>query len=314
MANQNKLPKNLLHPRYWFSWWAVGSLSLLAFLPWQARRWLGKQIGSLMYKYNKKRRQIILVNLDFAFPKLSLAEREQFVLTNLQEYASALLDYSVLFFRSRATLYRRIQLTGQEYLERAIQQNQNIMLLLGHSAWLEFAPVAIGEHFQAYGSYKPFKNPVFNWLIMRSRLHDVQFVVSREEGMIKLVRSLEPGKLLFFLPDQDHGEKHSVFAPFFAADKSTLTTPARIAKLGRACAFPIMAFFDEKTGVYRVHIEPALADFGALEAQEDAANMNASFEKLIRQYPTQYMWLLKIFKTRPRQGDNPYLKLIKHHS
>lgn len=312
MSNSYQLPNNLLHPRYWLSWWAVASLSLLAFLPWQVRHGLGKQLGSLMYKHNTKRRQIILVNLDIAFPKLTPAEREQFALANLQEYACALLDYSLLFFRSRKHLYKNIQLSGQEHLQQAIAKNQNIMLLLGHSVWLEFAPVAIGEHFKAYGSYKPFKNPVFNWLIMRSRLRDVQFVVSREEGMIKLVRSLEPGKLLFFLPDQDHGEKHSVFAPFFQAEKSTLATPARIAKLGRACAFPLMSFFDHKTGKYQIQIEPALEDFGALDALEDATNMNASFEKLIRQHPTQYMWLLKLFKTRPRQNENPYLKFTRH--
>ncbi|HPY39031.1 MAG TPA: lysophospholipid acyltransferase family protein [Thiolinea sp.] len=307
MPSSNQLPKSLLHPRYWPSWWAVGGLSLLAFLPWQTRRWLGKQLGSAIYKHNKKRRQVILINLQLAFPELSNEAREQFTQQNLQEYAAALLDYSVLFFRSRTALYKRIQLSGQEHLEKAIAQNQNVMLLLGHSVWLEFAPVAIGEHLKAYGSYKPFKNPVFNWLIMRSRLRDVQFVVSREEGMIKLVRSLEPSNLLFFLPDQDHGEKNSVFVPFFATEKSTLTTPARIAKLGRACAFPIMAFFDAETGIYQVKVEPALEDFGALDSQEDAANMNASFEKLINQYPTQYMWLLKIFKTRPTKGENPYL-------
>lgn len=309
MPSQNRLPKNLLHPRYWPSWWAVGGLSLLAFLPWRARRWLGKLIGNLIYQHNTKRRQIIFVNLDFAFPKLSTQEREQFAKQHLQEYAAALLDYSQLFFRSRQSLYKRIQLSGSELLENAIAQNQNVMLLLGHSVWLEFAPVAIGENFNAYGSYKPFKNPVFNWLIMRSRLRDVQFVVSREEGMIKLVRSIEPGKLLFFLPDQDHGAKNSVFSPFFNTEKATLTTPARIAKLGRACAFPIMAFFDEKTGVYQVKIGTALEDFGALDAAEDAGNMNASFEQLIRQHPTQYMWLLKLFKTRPTKNENPYLKL-----
>lgn len=312
MPNSNKLPQNLLHPRYWPSWWAVGGLSLFAFLPWQTRRWFAKRIGSLIYKHNTKRRQIILVNLEFAFPQLSITEREQFTEQNLQEYAAALLDYSLLFFRSRTWLYQKIQLTGAEHLNAAIAQQQNIMLLLGHSVWLEFAPVAIGEHFKAYGSYKPFKNPVFNWLIMRSRLRDVQFVVSREEGMIKLVRSLEPGHLLFFLPDQDHGEKNSVFVPFFGTEKSTLTTPARIAKLGRACAFPIMAFFDEKTGVYQIKIEPALDGFGALDAQEDAANMNASFETLVRQHPIQYMWLLKLFRTRPTKGENPYLKLKRH--
>lgn len=312
MPNSSQLPYPILHPRYWPSWWAVGGLSLFAWLPWQARRWFAKRIGSLIYKHNTKRRQIILINLEFAFPKLSAAEREQFTEQHLQEYAAALLDYSLLFFRSRSWLYQRTQLIGAEHLEQAIAQQQNIILLLGHSVWLEFAPVAIGEQFKAYGSYKPFKNPVFNWLIMRSRLRDVQFVVSREEGMIKLVRSLEPGKLLFFLPDQDHGEKNSVFVPFFGTEKSTLTTPARIAKLGRACAFPIMAFFDAQTGKYQIKIEPALEDFGALDPQEDAANMNAHFEALVRQHPIQYMWLLKLFRTRPVKGENPYLKLTRH--
>ncbi len=312
MPNSNSVPKNLLHPRYWPSWWAVGGLSLFAFLPWQTRRWFAKRIGSFIYHHHAKRRQIVLINLELAFPSLTVTEREQFAEQHLQEYAAALLDYSLLFFRSRTWLYQRIQLTGAEYLEQAIAQQQNIMLLLGHSVWLEFAPVAIGEQFKAYGSYKPFKNPVFNWLIMRSRLRDVQFVVSREEGMIKLVRSLEPGHLLFFLPDQDHGEKNSVFVPFFGTEKSTLTTPARIAKLGRACAFPIMAFFDETTGKYQIKIEPALDDFGALAPQEDAANMNASFEALVRQHPTHYMWLLKLFRTRPAKGENPYLKLTSH--
>ena len=149
MANFHQLPKNLLHPRYWPSWWAVAALGLLAFLPWQARHALGKQLGRLIYKHNTKRRQIILVNLDFAFPELTVAEREQFALENLQDYACALLDYSLLFFRSRKHLYKKIQLSGQEYLEQALAKKQNIMLLLGHSVWLEFAPVAIGKQFQA---------------------------------------------------------------------------------------------------------------------------------------------------------------------
>ena len=312
MRSTNKLPKNLLHPRYWPSWWVVGLLSLVAFLPWQARHYLGKQLGHLIYTYNQKRRQIIFINLAFAFPELSTQQREDFAKQNLQEYACALVDYSVLFFRSRKWLQRHLQITGTEYLEEALAQQQNIMLLLGHTVWLEFAPAAIGTVYKAYGSYKPFKNPVFNWLIMRSRLRDVQFVVSREEGMIKLVRSLEPGKLLFFLPDQDHGEKHSVFAPFFKHPKATLTTPARIAKLGRACAFPIMAFFNQTTGKYQIQISPALEDFGALSLLEDASHMNTGFEQLIRQNPTQYMWMLKLFKTRPTSEQNPYLNPTHH--
>lgn len=300
----SQLPDKLFHPRHWLSWLGVGSLIPLAFAPWQFRHWLGKQIGQYIYRHNAKRRRIIAANLQACFPDMPETEREQLTLQNLQTYAAALLDYSLLFFRSRRWLLDQTDIVGLKQLEDSLNQQHNIMLLLGHTVWLEFAPLAIGQRYPAYGSYKPFKNPVIDWLISRSRLKDVQFVIAREEGMIKLVRSLEPGRLLFFLPDQDHGEKASVFAPFFATSKATLTTPARIAKLGKADAFPVMAFFN--SGRYRVVIGNKLESFGQETAEKDASSMNAGFVQLIGQAPEQYMWLLKLLKTRPNGAKQLY--------
>ncbi|MEZ5536667.1 MAG: lysophospholipid acyltransferase family protein [Thiolinea sp.] len=300
------LDKALLHPRYWPTWAGLGGLWLLAWLPRRLRHWLGQRIGDFIYRSNRKRRRIIMINLQHCFPQLSDTERKQLTRQTLQSYGCALLDYSILFFRSRDWLATQVSIDGQEKLEAALSNNENIMLLLGHSVWLEFAPLAIGQHYSAYGSYKPFKNPVFNWLIARSRLKDVEFVIAREEGMIKLVRAMQPGRMLFFLPDQDHGAKHSVFAPFFAASKATLTTPARIAKLGKASCFPVMTFFDRDNGKYRTMIGEQLTDFGQGSAEQDAAAMNAGFATLITKQPGEYMWLLKLFRTSPDGAKNPY--------
>ncbi len=296
-AASHSFDKALLHPRHWPTWFSLSGLWLLAWLPWQYRHWLGQRLGDFIYRRNRKRRHVIRVNLQRCFPQLSHTEREQLTQQTLQQYGCALLDYSILFFRSRRWLAEHVRITGQEKLEAALHNNENIMLLLGHSVWLEFAPLAIGQYYSAYGSYKPFKNPVFNWLITRSRLKDVEFVIAREEGMIKLIRTMQPGRLLFFLPDQDHGPKHSVFAPFFATEKATLTTPARIAKLGKTHCFPVIAFFDPASGTYNTVIADPLDDFGQGSAEQDAAAMNQGFEQLITQNPEQYMWLLKLFRT-----------------
>ena len=295
-----------LHPRYWMTWLLLPLLFILAWLPWQLRHWLGERIGDLIYRQNNKRRRIVLVNLQLCFPELSINERDQLTRHSLREYACALLDYSILFFRSRKWLYQRTHIYGKEQLDQAIKAGDKIILLLGHSVWLEFAPVAIGQFFSAYGSYKPFNNAVLNWLIASSRLKDVEFVVAREDGMIKLVRSLQPDRLLFFLPDEDHGEKHSVFAPFFATSKATLTTPARMAKISNAKAFPIMSFFDPVSGQYQIHIGSELEHFGNKSSHEDAAQMNNGFQKLIETHENQYMWLLKLFKTAPEGKVRPY--------
>lgn len=298
--------KALLQPRYWPTWCGIGGLWLLAWLPWQARHWLGNHIGYLIYRKNTKRRHIILTNLCYCFPNLSPGEHEKLAQQTLREYACALLDYSILFFRSRRWLAQKLLIEGQDKLDDALQQQQNIMLLLGHSFWLEFAPLAIGQHYSAYGSYKPFKNAVFDWLIARSRLKDVEFVIAREAGMIKLVRAMEPGRMLFFLPNQDHGSKHSVFADFFGKPKATLTTPARIAKLGKASCFPVMTFFDSDKGKYKTVIGDKLENFGHSSVEQDATAMNQGFQTLISLHPEQYMWLLKFFRTTQDATKQPY--------
>lgn len=294
--------RKLLHPRYWLTWLGVGCLIPLAYLPWQVRHAVAQIVGRIIYTLNHKRRHVVLTNLRLCFPQWSDAEYQSSALAHFQEYAHALLDYSLLFFRPRAWLYSRIDIQGRDHLETALHNGQNIILLLGHSVWLEFAPVALGQYYPAYGSYKPLRNAVLDWLVANSRLKDVDFVIAREAGMLKLVRSLVPGRLLFFLPDEDHGAKASTFAPFFGVTKATLTTPARISNLGKAVALPLMAFRLPKTGRYRVIIGEPLTAFPSHDEKADASTLNQALAQLISLYPYQYMWTLKLFKTRP-SGD-----------
>jgi len=295
-----------LTPRYWPTWLGVACLWFIAFIPWSGRHWLGEKLGKLMYWHNNKRRHIVLTNLRLCFPKMPADELERLTAQHFAEYGCALLNYSVLFFRARNYILQRTSIQGLENITRATQAQRNVLLLLGHSVWLEFAPAAIGQYYAAYGSYKPFNNPIFNWLIARSRLKDVEFVVAREEGMLKLVRSLRADRLLFFLPDQDHGLKHSTFAPFFATNKATLTSPARIAKMGKTITIPIMAFSDKATEGYKVIVGEALHNFGELDAENNATLMNQAFQQLIEQAPEQYMWTLKLLRTRPPNEVSPY--------
>lgn len=247
-----------------------------------------------------------MTNLRLCFPAWNETRLQQTAQASMNAYATALLDYSLLFFRSRRWLYQRLEIQGREYIDQALSNGQNIILLLGHSVWLEFAPVAVGEYYRAYGSYKPFRNRVINWLIANSRLKDVEFVIAREEGMMKLVRSLQPGRLMFFLPDEDHGAEHSVFADFFGVPKATLKTPARLSKLGKAVVMPVMAFFNSSTGKYEIVVHPPLENYPAKDPRQNAVNLNQALEALIRIHPEQYMWLLRLFRTRPEAEKSIY--------
>jgi lauroyl/myristoyl acyltransferase len=145
-----------------------------------------------------------------------------------------------------------------------------------------------------------------DWMIAKNRCKHVKFVISREQGMVRLVRELKDQQILIFLPDEDHGLQHSHFAPFFNVPKATLNTPARIARLAKAKSLPAMAFYDQSLKKYRIIIGAALADYPDKNPETSAAIMNAGFEQLIQYDPSQYMWLLKLFKTQKEQSKPRY--------
>lgn len=296
----------LLHPRYWLNWIGLGFVWILALMPHQIRHRLGDLIGNITYRKNNKRREVVISNLKIAFPQHKSKQIEQLAQEHLQWYGRALVDYSLLFFASKRRLRKLIEIEGQEYIDKAIEQNKSVMMLLAHSVMLEFGPVTLGLNYHCYGSYKNSKNPLMDWLIARSRCRFVKFVVSREEGLRKLIRELVPQQLLIFLPDEDLGMANAVFAPFFGKDKATLTTPSRIAKLAKADSLPCYVYFNQQTGKYKLLILPAIENYPQKNRQENALKLNRQMEQLISRAPAQYMWLMKWYKTRPEGESEVY--------
>ncbi len=297
---------SLLHPKYLLSWIGVGFFSLISLLPTSARHAIGKKIGKRIYNKKSKRFNTVNTNLEIAFPRLNVAEREALILQHLQWYGCALIDYSLLFFASKHRLKSMLRIEGREYIENAISRDQGVMILLAHSVMLEFGPAALGYDFDCFGSYKTSENALLDWLIAKSRCRHVSFVVSREEGLRKLVKSLEPGKVMIFLPDEDLGADNAVFAPFFGKEKATLTTTSRIAKMTKAVALPAFTWYDYESQQYVLKVLPPIENYPSKDAEQDAFALNQSLEILIKQHPEQYMWLMKWYKTRPENETSVY--------
>ncbi|MEH6457818.1 MAG: lysophospholipid acyltransferase family protein [Cocleimonas sp.] len=297
---------SLLHPKNWPAWLGLGLAAIVSLFPTSVRHAIGRKIGSYIYNNNKKRRHTVNTNLKIAFPDLSESQREKMALKHLQWYGCAIVNYSVIFFAGKKRLASMSAIQGKEHVDTAMAGNKTVMLLLAHSVMLEFAPPQIGYHYDIFGSYKTSKNPVLDWIVARSRCRHVSLVVAREEGLRKIVKSMSPERAMIFLPDEDLGRENSVFAPFYNKDKSTLTTTARLAKMGKAVAMPMFVYFDVNQQKYITHIGPALENYPSKDAVADATNMNQALEALISEKPEQYMWFMKWYYTRPEGEKGVY--------
>ena len=297
---------SLLHPKNWLAWLGLGLAAVFSIFPTSVRHATGRKIGSYIYNNNKKRRHIVNTNLNIAFPELSEEKRDAIALEHLQWYGCALVDYSMVFFSGRKRLSAMSEIRGKEHIDAARAENKTVMLLLAHSVMLEFGPPEIGLNYDIFGSYKTSKNPVIDWIVARSRCRQASLVVSRDEGLRKLVKSMSPERVMIFLPDEDLGRENAVFAPFYGTEKSTLTTTARLAKMGKAVALPTFVYFDKEQQKYITHIGPPLENYPSKDAIADATNMNQGLEALISENPEQYMWFMKWYFTRPEGEKATY--------
>jgi KDO2-lipid IV(A) lauroyltransferase len=152
--------------------------------------------------------------------------------------------------------------------------------------------------------YRPLKNPVLEWYQTHARSRYSEGMISKRD-MRSAIRYIRQGGVLWYAPDQDFGPGQSEFVPFFGIQAATLKATQRIPKMASCPVVPMFTSYDTKTRRYTVRILPAMTDFPSADPLRDLARVNAELEQHIRQYPGQYWWIHRRFKTRP-PGEPPF--------
>lgn len=303
-----RLPRASLAPRHWPAWLAVGLLWVCAQLPMAASRALGALLGVLLWLGNAKRRHIAEVNLALCFPQLAARERARLLRRHYYATGRAYVDLGTLVWGSERRIRRKVHLRGLEHYRAPAAAGRNIILLVPHCVGVNFGGAAIAPYHPIFSMFKPVRNPVANWLLNRARMRFGAKLLARHQGLRPVVRAIRAGMAFYYLPDEDLGPRHSVFAPFFGVPAATLTTLGRLARMTNAAVVPCFTRLLPGGKGYEVVFHPALEGFPSGDERQDAARMNQALEKGIRLAPEQYLWTFKIFKTRPHGAPAPYAR------
>lgn len=279
------------------SYYIIGGLTwLLHLLPHRLIRFLGKAIGTLLYLLAKERRQVGIINLSLCFPEKSEAEKKQIILQHFQYLTTGILDYGTLWFASREKLEKFIRVEGFEHYQAA--QDQPIILFAPHFIGLDMGGL---RHSMIYGGasmYSHQKNKGLDRLLLRGRSRFTKpLLLSRQEGVRGIIRTLRKKITFYYLPDQDFGTKDSIFVPFFGVPAATIEGLSRLAQAGGAKVVPAVTRWEVDRYVIRYY--PAWENFPTDDTYADTRRMNAFIEERILETPAQYFWLHKRFKTRP---------------
>lgn len=297
----------LLAPRHWPAWIGLGLIWLLSRVPYRALMRIGRGFGWLAARLLGSRRRIAQRNLELCFPEVSPTQRAAMLEECLRDSGVMLAEFALAWMGSKRAIARvPVTIEGLEHLEAAHAEGRGVLLTGAHFSHLELAGRLLVEHggVELAGMYRMHGDAAFEWAIRRARQRYAATMFRKEE-LRGCVRYMRDGGRIWYAPDQDMRGKDSVFVPFFGVAASTITATHHLARLSNARVIP---FFHRRLegGGYALRLEAPLADFPGNDAIEDTARVNAAIERMVREAPTQYLWIHQRFKTRPPGEPKAY--------
>ncbi|BDZ74287.1 MULTISPECIES: LpxL/LpxP family Kdo(2)-lipid IV(A) lauroyl/palmitoleoyl acyltransferase [Methylophaga] len=303
----NIFQKQFLHPRYWPSWLGLLLMRLSVYLPAKLQYRLGLLLGQMMQPFMRSRAKVVRRNLELCFPEMSQEERETLVKSILNNTGMMMIETAVSWWASDKQLFPRVTYDGLEHLEAAKQKGKGVILLTGHFTSMEIGGRLIMLQTPAYVMFRHLKNPLFNAVMMRSRIYHSEGIVMRDD-VRAMLRALRKNKVVWYAPDQDFGPRNSIFAKFFGVTAATVPATARMVKMTSAQVVPFVPKRNED-GSYHIQIFPAWRDYPSGDDVADAQRINDWLESQIRLMPEQYFWLHRRFKTQPDGKGRLYKKV-----
>jgi len=287
---------------------AVGPLAALgwalAHLPHRPGLWVGRRLGDLAYWLLPRRRAVALENLARAFGQARThRERRRLCRESFRHLGMTLVEASTFFFRPPAILLSRVDAEGTDHLKAAMAQGRGALLLTAHFGnWELLAAAHVQTGYLLSVVARPLDSPLLDRFVTRFREGGGLEVIAKRHAARRVLEALRRGGMVGILLDQNASRREGVFVPFFG---ELACTSRSLAVLALSSGAPVLPVFihREAGGRHRIVIEPAVPPPVTGDREQDIRAFTAAFarimESTIRQWPEQWLWMHRRWKTRP---------------
>lgn len=279
---------------------------LFGHLPLTLSFLLGRALGALAFRADKRRRQIGIDNIGRAIKGLKPGEAEAVVRGVFIHLATAFFEFMRIPWMKREEMKRRIDCVGLENLDKALSRKKGVIILTGHLGNWEYLAAFMGLSGYPINivvrdpDYQPF-NEFVRWV--RRRCGNTTLV--KRGAMRKLLKGLSDNGIIFLMTDQNVARDEGVFVDFFGIPACTNKGPALLAAASGASVIPACSYRDGKRYRLEFHEEVELVNTGDKEkdAGENTARFAKTIEEMIRRHPDEWLWFHRRWKTRPLPGN-----------
>lgn len=259
----------------------------------------GARLGRLFYRLSKKHRNRALGNLRLAMPELGEAEREKIALGVFEHFGRIAGDFLRSMERSEKEVLASIEVEERGARLEDLKDPRGVIAMTAHFGnWERLAHWYSLTVREITVVARDANDAAMNDQVLRIRQHSGVNVVSRGTSTRSLVRLLRGGGSIGILPDQNSEE---AYLPFFGKPCGTVLGPAKLCRMTGA---PIVTLYCARIGPAKYKLilgEKIVAEEG-LDDQAIMTLANASLEKIIREFPEQWLWIHDRWKSARYKG------------
>ncbi len=282
-------------------WVFVYSMRLL---PRGLARMIGAAIGAIAFRVLGRLRRVGIRNLELAFPEMTAEERKAILRWEYRNLGFLLAEFCKMPDYTAVTASRFIHYKGLENYLAARERGKGVLVLTGHLGAWELSSFYHSLMGMPMGMViRRLDNPLVDAFVNRIRCLRGNRVIHKDDFARGLIASMRAGETVGILMDTNMTPPQGVFVPFFGVQACTASGMARIAAKTGAAVVPGFLLWEKSERKYVLHFGEELEVVHTGDSEQDAlvntATFTAAIEAYVRQYPEQWLWVHRRWKTRP---------------
>lgn len=281
-------------------------IKVMGKLPLPFVRSVGRIVGFLGLRFDRRTRRAIDRNLELCLPHLDKEQRNRLRNRRLQHMGQTFAEMGHLWTRDVSFILNHCyEGEGAQALKEAVEGKGGVIVLAPHIGNWEAVNAFVSAIRPMTAMYRPNKDEALDAFILAARNRvGSELVPTNRRGVMQIVKALNADGVVGMLPDQVPQQGSGDFAPFFGHQAYTMTLASQLAQKTNAKAF-VVGCIQTRKGfeMTALEVDPRFYDADVVTS---LTGMNASIEQLVQRAPSQYQWEYKRFKVQPHGSLNPY--------
>jgi len=267
-------------------------------------RFFCEAIALLFYNVHRRLRKVGLRNLDMAFPPMSRSEKLKILRTLFRGLGRQMAEFALFPHYTKENMSQVAVYDGFQNFAEAQARGKGVLFLTGHFGGWEIGSFVHSLHGHPMNIVvRPLDNVYVDAFVDRYRTLHGNRTFGKQDFARGLLSAMKRGEVVGILMDTNMTPPQGAFVDFFGIPACTATGVARVALHTGAAVLPAFTVWDQALGKYRIRFDPALQLTKTGDDEADAIANTALFTKVIEgyatQYPEQWLWVHRRWKTRP---------------